>query len=165
MHHQVVVLEDEIGQEMTIDSISYMIGNLQYPVNYLSNVSIYMGLTDLDVLTETYEDNYSPGTKQLVLSSDSVFYGYTQDEWYPIPMQQPFDYPGQGNLIIEIVVQDCGFSPVYNWDSYSNRTLQNYNLSSPTGNASSFVPYMLLSGSPSGLQQETFGSIKIILGE
>jgi hypothetical protein len=164
MHHQVVVLEDELGLEMTIDSISYMIGNLQYTNNYLSDVSIYMGLTDLDVLTETYDDNYLPGTKQLVLSSDSVFYGYTQDEWYPIALQQSFHYPGQDNLIIEIVVHDCGFSPVYNWDSYSNRTLQNYNLSSSTGNYSTFVPYMLLSGSPSSLEQETFGSIKILLG-
>jgi hypothetical protein len=164
MHHQVVVLENEMGQEMSIDSISYMIGYLQYSNNYLKDVSIYMGLSDLDVLTETFEDNYMPGTKQLVLASDSVFYGYTEDEWYPIPLQQSFHYPGQGNLLIEIVVHDCGFSSVYNWYAYSTRTLETYNLSSPTGNTSSYVPYMLLSGSPSGLEQETFGSIKVLLG-
>lgn len=158
-----VVLEEEIDQALTIESISYMVSSMQSNYNNIYEVEIYMGLTELTVLTETFEDNYVPGTRQLVLSADSICYGDTVDVWCPIQLQYPFDYSGQDNLVIEIICQSSGYSPVYNWDATSHRALYSYSLSSGTGTTYSFLPYMILSGSL-GLEQRTFGSIKVLLG-
>lgn len=158
-----VVLEEEIGQELTVESISYMVSSMQSNHNSVHNIHIYMGITELDVLTETFENNYTPGTRQLVLSADSTCYGDTADAWYPLQLQYPFQYPGQGNLVIEIICQYSGYSPVYNWDSVSNRSLFSQSISASTGTLMPYLPYMLISGSL-GLEQRTFGSIKVLLG-
>jgi len=156
-------MEEEIGQGMTVESISYMVSSMQSNHNNAYDIDIYMGLTELDVLTDIFQDNYTPGTKQLVLSADSICYGDTVDAWSAIQLQYPFHYEGQGNLVIEIVCPNSGYSPVYNWNTGSNRVLYTYNLSSSTGTRYSHLPYMLLSGSL-GLEQRTFGSIKVLLG-
>lgn len=156
-------MEEEIGQEISIESISYMVSSMQSNHNNVYDIEIYMGLTELDVLTDNFQDNYAPGTRQLVLSADTICYGDTVDVWSAIQLQYPFHYAGQDNLVIEIVCQGSGYSPVYNWNTGSNRVLYTYNLSSSTGTRYSYLPYMLLSGSLS-LEQRTFGSIKVLLG-
>ncbi len=164
MHYQAVVLEDEIGQEINITSISFMPSEEGLePFSWEYGISVFMGLTYQDALTANFEDNYVPGTRQLVLFADSVFYGCTPDVWQEIQLTEPYHYTG-GNLVIEFITPEWGgYTCVYNWDAGMNRALQTYNCSSPEGTLNCYLPYMLISGTLA-LEQETFGSIKVILG-
>jgi hypothetical protein len=164
MHYQAVVLEDEIGQPIEIESISFMPSEDGYgPYSWEYGMSIYMGLTDQDQLSPYFESNYLPGTKQLVLYADSVFYGCTKDVWQEIVLDDPFLYT-EGNLVIEVLTPEWGgYTRIYNWDAGMNRALYTYMCSSPQGNLTVHLPYMMFSGALS-LEQETFGAIKVILG-
>jgi len=159
----VVVLEMELGQAILIESISFMVED--YYSSWKDSVSIYMALTELDELTDTFESNYTMGTRQLVLEVDTLYYGTIPEEWFTIELQTPFWYPGESNLLLELVSPgiDGGYTDIYNWNSYSSRALVAYSISQTTGSLDSWVPYMILSGSL-GLDQRTFASIKVIAG-
>ncbi len=158
-----VVLEWELGQAILIESISFMVED--YYSSYKDSVYIYMALTELDELTDTFESNYTMGTRQLVLEVDTLYYGTIPEEWFTIELQTPFWYSGESNLLLELVSPgiDGGYTDIYNWNSYSSRSLVAYNISQTTGSLDSWVPYMILSGSL-GLDQRTFASIKVIAG-
>ena len=158
-----VVYEQELGQAILIESISFMVED--YYSSWKDNVSIYMALTELTELTDTFESNYTIGTRQLVLEVDTLYYGTVPDEWFTIELQTPFWYSGESNLLLELFSPgfDGGYTDIYNWNSYSSRALVTNNINQTTGNLDSWVPYMILSGSL-GLDQRTFASIKVTAG-
>ncbi len=70
-----MVQEQELGQAILIESISFMVED--YYSSWKDSVSIYMALTDLNELTVTFESNYTVGTRRLVLEADTL------DTWVP----------------------------------------------------------------------------------
>ena len=148
---------------MEIESISFMIED--YYSSYKDTVYLYLALTDLDELTDTFDSNFIPGTRQLVLYVDTLYYGTEPDQWFTVDFQYPFWYSGEENLLIELISPhiDGGYSDVYNWDSGALRSLVTYNISQQTGIQDFWVPYMILSGTME-LSPGTFGSIKILFG-
>ena len=158
-----VVLEEELGHPILIESISFMVED--FYSSWKTNVFIYLALTDMDELTQTFEANYNVGSKQLVLEADTLNYGTVPEEWFTLEMQTPFWYPGEGNLLLELISYeaDGGYTDIYNWNSDSNRALVTHDCSNPIGNLDMWVPYITLSGSLN-LQQMTFGGIKATLG-
>ncbi|MCK5115786.1 MAG: hypothetical protein KAR44_04250 [Candidatus Aegiribacteria sp.] len=157
------MLERELGQAILIESLSFMVED--YYSSWKDSVSIYLALTDLNELSDTFELNYSIGTRQLVLEVDTLFYGTVPEEWFTIELQTPFWYPGERNLLLELVSPgaDGGYTDIYNWNSNSARALISNDCSQSTGSLDSWVPYMILTGSL-GLDQRTFASIKVIAG-
>lgn len=164
MRYQAVVLEEELDGARTIEGFSLMRSGGSPAMSWECNVSLYMGLTDLDMLTTDFEGNYSPGTKQLVLEADTLIYGDSLDQWYAIDLDQPFSYPGEGNLILDFVMPEYGgFAYVYNWTAGPARGLYCPIQYAPGVTLVPELPYMLLSGTLA-LEPGTFGSIKALLG-
>ena len=155
--------EREVGQAILIESISFMVED--YYSSWKDSVSIYMALTELNELTDTFESNYTIGTRQLVLEMDTLYYGTVPDEWFTIELQTPFWYNGESNLLLELFSPgaDGGYTDIYNWNSNTSRALVTNDCGQTTGNLDSWVPYMILSGSL-GLDQRTFASIKVTAG-
>lgn len=155
--------ERELGQAILIESISFMVED--YYSSWKDSVSIFMALTELNELTDVFEMNYTMGTRQLVLDVDTLYYGTVPEEWFTIELQTPFWYPGEGNLLLELISHgsDGGYTDIYNWNSNSYRTLVTHDVSQTNGELDWWVPYMMLSGEL-GLDQMTFGSIKVITG-
>lgn len=155
--------ERELGQAILIESISFMVED--YYSSWKDSVSIYMALTELNELTDIFEMNYTMGTRQLVLDVDTLYYGTVPEEWFTIELQTPFWYPGEGNLLLELISPGCdgGYTDIYNWNSNSYRTLVTHDCGQPNGELDWWVPYMIISGEL-GLDLMTFGSIKVITG-
>jgi len=159
----VVVLESELGQAIMIESISFMVED--YYSSWKDSVSIYMALTDLVELTDTFTSNYQFETRQLVLKVDTLNYGTVPEEWFTIEFQTPFWYPGEGNLLLEVISPgaDGGYTDIYNWNSAASRTLVVFASGQSTGSLDCWVSYMILNGT-AGLEQTTFTSIKVNAG-
>ena len=163
IHYQGLVLTEEIGVSVEIHSLSFMVSYVGGSTTK-ENATFYMALTELDELTNTFSNNYTPGTRIEVAHLDTLDLSGAIGEWVTIEFDTPFGYPGSQNLLIEMVAVGYGcYSEVYNWDSNANRSLYYYDVSSPTGWFSEFVPYMMLEGDLC-LTPGTFGMIKVEIG-
>lgn len=123
------------------------------------HVSIWMGDTDLDILTSTFDANYTPGTKTLVFDQDDVLTGGIIDEWFTLLLDIPFQYDGQRNLIIDLESSYCSTIYVWGWNTFSLRNLYTYINGSATGNLNSLLPHLQIHGVLE-LERCTFGEIK-----
>ncbi len=155
--------EKELGQAILIESLSFMVED--FYSSWKDTVSIYMALSDLDELNLSFESNYISGSRQLVLQVDTLHYGTVPEELFTIELQTPFWYPGEGNLLLELISPgaDGGYTDIYNWNSFSFRSLVTNDCSQPEGDLDTWVPYMILNGSLT-LEHRTFASIKIDAG-
>lgn len=163
MHHQVVVLDEEIGTAFEIQAISWKYISI-VPTATCENFTLHLGYCSSDELGMSFEDNYISGTKTLVFSADPLVMSPGGDNWSTITLDSPFWYSGTDNLIIEVQWENQSIANSYycgRWDSGQNRTL--YQQNTPDNYLSVFVLHMLLEGTES-LDQTTFGRIKIELG-
>lgn len=160
MRYQTLYLEDEIGTSIEIRSISLK-RTLQGGVSVtLDTLEIYMGYSNGAELGTNFEDNYQPGTKQLVFWEENCTINAPDpNQWFQIDLETPFLYNGSGNLIIEYAWPG-GYDEVFNWNWTGN---VNRSLTGGWGVVSGFTtqdcPHILLSDDLS-LQNVTFGFIK-----
>ena len=166
-HSQVVVLQEEIGTQMSIGSLTFVEGYDSYSTAAL-NFSISMAHVTISELSETFADNYEPGSLVEVCFLDTLnLTGVLGDE-ISIQFDTPFYYNGTDNLLIDIDYSDGSTSSyVYNWFAGQNRCLADYyspgGSSGATGNLYQSIPYMIFEP-PDDLNRDTFGGIKVILG-
>lgn len=149
---------------MTINEISWLPTGDE--LSLYENVEIHLGLCTSDELCTDFASNYIPGTKVLVYQADYLELEPEAGEWMPIPLQIPFQYDCEENLLIEIIHDSgcVGHINSWSWDAGPNRAIKNETSNpdlpgSPTNN----LPVMMLSEVFS-LEGVTFGAIKVILG-
>jgi hypothetical protein len=168
MRYQVVVLDEEIGSDFTIEEISLQGHPAGDHSAEFSTVKIYMGLCASDQLESTFDDNYIDGTKTLVYEASSATFGAEADQWAVIALDDEYIYDSsQGNLIVEITweysINHHSFY-VRSWDTGTIRAVgytQAGAPSYPTGSLSSALPRLMLSGTAQGaLETLTFGEVK-----
>jgi hypothetical protein len=165
MRYQTLYLEEELGQAITIESISLR----RTPQSGASSVTldtlaIYIGYSSVPSLGNNFDGNYQAGTRSLVFWEEDVTVSAPlPDEWFQIDLEDPFFYNGTGNLIIEYS-WPSGSGAVYNWNWSDDieRSLTG-EWEAVTGFTTQDCPHILLSGDLS-LHGSTFGEVKAILG-
>lgn len=109
-----------------------------------------MAHVTIDELSQTFADNYVPGSLEEVVHIDSLSL-IAPPSMLTIEFDQPFQYNGTDNLLIDIWYTE-GYSEaaVYNWEAGPARCVYDLFLSQgsagPTGVLSSELPYMILRG-------------------
>ena len=157
---------DEIGDAIEISSIGWHRGPGGTATASFNNFNIYMGYCSEDMLGTNFIDNYIEGSRVLVKHSANITVAEGTDEWFTIDLDTPFFYNGTGNLILE-VVWESGSGSVHNYffdaAGYPMR-LKSAEPDAETGFLSSLRCQFMLIGT-SALETDTFGAIKIILGQ
>lgn len=130
------------------------------------DVTFYLALSDQDELSTTFSENYIQGTRIEVVHLDALDLSGEQGDWIQVEFETPFWYSCENNLLLEISTPDYDgcYAHFYDWDPDSDRSLYNYDITASQGTLLSEVPYMIIEGTLS-LEQNTFGGIKILLGE
>ena len=102
IRYQVMAMEEELGEAMTITAVSWQRSyeGDDWGVEY--DFELYMGLCQSDDLLPVFDQNYAPGSRRLVYQSDSLYLEAEPWEWITIELQEPFQYSGTGNLLIEL---------------------------------------------------------------
>ena len=153
-----------MGGAMTIEQISWCsFGSPGLDGIYL-NAEIHLGLCASDQLGSVFDDNFIPGTKTLVLYADSLITDVGPDSWFTVAFDQPYEYSGEENLIIDIY-HEPGMNGRHSWSwtAGSNRAAGTYSPPWTQGGRYNLVPCMIIEGSLA-LDNTTFGRIKVILG-
>lgn len=156
-----VVLASDIGDAIEIESFSWKRFDSPDDHGTFNDMAVYMGLCDSDQLGTTFDDNYIPGTRILVLSGSP----YTTqtvgvNEWFDFVFDTPFWYNGQDNLLIEIEWSSgAGSLYSWNWDGGTNRSMYAGYGMSTASSLGSKVPNLRLNGTLS-LTNSTFAQIK-----
>jgi hypothetical protein len=164
----VVVLQEDIETAFEISSITFELP-ADMLASYAKEFSLSMAAVEIDVLSETFSENYLPGSLVEVFYSDSLFLtdGTAATELV-LELDTPFFYNGTNNLLIDIYYPDgscwCGN---YGWQAGTARCVYDKFYpgtgAGPTGLLSDWIPYMVLEGTQS-LEQTTFAAVKIIIG-
>lgn len=168
MRYQVVALDSEIGNSMDISSIAWQRASAGNDQGHYFTVKIYMGLCATDQLGATFENNWIPGTKTLVLETAQLDLSASPDEWEPVTLDAPYWYNGQDNLLIEIqwALADTNYSfYTWKWETGAARSVKATSIGSPTGILSTQMSELQLTGVLM-LETETFAGIKtLIIGQ
>lgn len=159
-------MQEDIGFPFIINSITYKRAGGAY--GWAGDFSIKMAHVSIDELSETFSNNYEPGSLQEVVFIDSLpLYG-APGSTLTIEFDEPFYYNGTDNLLIDIYYP-LGMveAAVYNWEAGPSRCVMDmftpYGSAGSTGELVSKLPYMILEGELE-LAGLTFGRIKLILG-
>lgn len=157
------MLESEIGGAMTIDAVSFVAAPGTGQFSSFNDYQIFMGPSQLESLGTVFEENYS-GSREMVYNHPQATH-YNNADLVTIPLDQPYYYPGDGNLIIEILYGDSGSIPdnqsvyIMYCAAGSDRIAWEAFQGAAEGQLYPFLPHMFLSGDMT-LPSSTFGSIK-----
>lgn len=149
---------------MTINQIGWQRGGSSgSPSGYYNNFELYIGLASESELSDTFDDNYIPGTRTLVYKTTTQVMSAGPDEWMIITLDTPFWYNGADNLIVELEwVGGSNMFYTYMWETGTSRGLMNKSdVSAPTGTLYTRMSELMFDG-PLALEQGTFGSIKAL---
>jgi hypothetical protein len=160
----VIALSSEMSGAMNIGRIGWQRGGSSgSSTGYYNNFKLYLGLASESELTDTFADNYIPGSRVLVYETPTQVMSADPDEWMTIVLDTPFWYNGTDNLIFEL--EWAGGSNMfftYLWDTGSSRGLMNKSsISSPVGTLSTIMSQLMFDGSMD-LEQHTFAEIKTL---
>lgn len=161
LRYQALILEEEMGTALALDQLGFR--RTEWGTGdsiYLQNVEIYLALTDLDELTDSFDDNFDQSTHELVYASPVFVSTAPPSGWVQIPLDTEYYYPGTRNLVVEITYTDASVDfQSFVWTPGALRTIWHSDPESPTGYVLDSAPNMLLSGILS-LEQSTFAKIK-----
>jgi len=147
---------------MTISSVAWQRGGSSgSPTGTYNNFQLYMGLASGDVLSDTFEANYVPGTRTLVYETPSQTMQADPDAWMTLYLDTPFAYDGVSNLIVELQwVGGANMFYTYMWQTGANRGLMNKtDVTSPTGTLYTTMSELMFDDAQA-LRPSTFGAIK-----
>jgi hypothetical protein len=163
LHYQVVVLDSEIGNAMTIQSLKWKRSPFGDDHGSFNDLRIYMGYTTLDALGTTFASNYVAGSRTLVFSGDPyTITGWGSDTWYTTNLDTDFFYNGSNNLLIEMEWSTGSNSIyIYHWDASMGRSVNSSTYGASSGTLDSLVPHLILTGNVD-LESETFAFIKYL---
>jgi hypothetical protein len=122
IRYQVMAMEDELEGPMTVTAISWLrsFEGDDWAVYY--DVELHMGLCGHDDLFPQFDLNWIPGTKELVFQTDSLYLSEPSMEWLTLTLDQPFVYPGTGNLLLELTRRDSQDTNLFSFRWYTENT-------------------------------------------
>lgn len=154
-----------MGGAFTIDMIElkrHESGSTPAPCCY-DDFQIWAGLTDDDVLSGTFEDNFLPGTRTLLFERDSLHLEADPDTWVPFELDVPYWYGGSHNLVIEVLWSDgeeLGTECVYTWQ-WNTGTMRCASgpYDAASGSLTSVIPVLRFTGT-GALEDRSFADVK-----
>lgn len=149
---------------MTISQIGWQRGGSSGAASgYYNNFKLYVGLASVSELSNTYENNYIPGSRIMVYETVTQTMSAGPDEWMIITLDTPFWYNGVDNLIVELQwVGGSNMFYTYMWETGASRGLMNTtDVGAPTGTLSTKMSELMFEGTMA-LEQNTFGYIKTL---
>lgn len=156
-------MEEELEGPMSVQAVSWIRSDEGGSQGDYQDVSIYMGLSSSDDLTPWFDQNYIAGTRELVFQSDALFLEGAAREWLTVTLDQPFDYPGTGNLIVEIRrggPSKDAFLLVGRWSTGRYRTLMNTDPDGQEGIPARVAPMLRLDYLATHLSRVSWAGIK-----
>lgn len=160
-------MAQELGAvPIEITAVSFNAGPASDPEGPYNDLSILMGHTELESLTDTFDDNWSTsGT--LVFSDPSYsISGVTPGSWFTFQLDTPFLFDGSSNLLIELAWEGPSAPPgqgsiyTFYWATTGNRVLTANDPTAATGFAGPYCNNMLIEYQEQFLWGDTFGGIK-----
>lgn len=161
LRYQVLVLQEEIGSAITIDKMAFRRTDFGIGDSLrLEEPRVYLALTDADTLTDCFDTNYDPLTRDMVYSSSEMTAVAAPLEWVELQLHDDYFFPGDRNLLIEVSYSnaEADFQSC-SWSANDSRALWSSDPSSVDGYLIQTLPHMKLFGSL-GLQPCTFASVK-----
>jgi len=163
-----MVTNQELGsQGFSITAISFNAAPGSDASGPYENVSILMGFTDLNALTETFDSNWRTSGSLVYTSPLKQLSGISSGQWFTFQLDEPFDYDGSSNLLVELEWNGpeeppIGEGSIYTWiwSTSANRSVTSNEAGSPTGYAAPYCHYLALDYQPLSLDQTTFAGIK-----
>ncbi|OPL18108.1 MAG: hypothetical protein AVO35_06280 [Candidatus Aegiribacteria sp. MLS_C] len=162
IRYQVMAMEEELGGPMTITAVSWLRSYEGDSIGVEYDFRMYMGLLQQDDLLPEFDQNYDPGTRQLVFQSDSLLLEGEAWEWLTIQLQEPFQYPGTGNLVIELTRSDAYFTNLFcfRWYTHEYRTVLALRPNETMGYANTVAAMLRIDYVPTGLSRMTWPAVK-----
>ncbi len=166
LRYQVLLLDSDVGTAATIGSISFKrspIGGEGYVEFDLFR--IYVARCNADQLSEQFDQNWIDGTRVLVYDhSDVTITAGGTDEWFEVPFDTPYFFPGADNLLIEFEWAG-GAHSIYNW-GWNAGTARSVTggYGDEWGSAETEIPHFLVNGTLD-LAPSTFGALKASAGD
>jgi hypothetical protein len=164
MRYQAVVLGEEMQGACDILSVAWQRATSGNDQGHYYDVNIYMGLCASDQLGSVFEDNWVPGTKTLVFSTDQLDLSAGVNEWEPITLDAPYWYGGQQNLLLEVEWGSANTSYsfyTWKWDTGAVRSIKAVDLAAPSGIMSTQMSELQFTADLD-LEVDTFGCIKTL---
>jgi hypothetical protein len=163
LRYQLLALDSDVSTAMTINSIFMKSAGGAGYVN-LDELQIYIGSCSSDELSGVFDDNYITGSKTLVYDHQNVtLTAGGMYEWFEVPLDSPYFYDGQHNLIIDFMrTEGSAEINVWAWFPGENRSVTG-GYYSDTGDPGTDMPHLGLGG-VCDLNSDTFGAIKVLLG-
>lgn len=157
----------EIGSAIEIESISWQRGvSGNTSSSDYENFRIYMGYCPKEYLGTDFINNYTPGSRTLVLQANTLSIAAEPDEWFTVDLDSSFWYNGEDNLILEVVWDSgTGDPSIRQFNTpQTPASLKSADSSGEKGFLSSLRCQFMLNGTMK-LDSGTFASIKVILGQ
>lgn len=154
------MLDSEIGNAITIQDLDWKRAPSGTSTATFNNFKIYMGYSTLDVLGNTFLNNYISGSRTLVFSRSSYTVNADANQWFTTTLDTPFFYNGSNNLIIEFE-WSSGTESVYiwHWPTGSIRGISGPYGSPDADESEPNIPHLRLSGTLD-MGSATFAEIK-----
>jgi hypothetical protein len=162
-----MALQEDLGGPMTVTDVSWMRTIEGDDWGTYLDVQIHMGLCSSDDLGAIFDENYIPGSRTPVFSTDSLYLEGETGEWVTIHLEEPFDYQGAGNLVIEIQREgtaDNTFLMTYRWYSHEYRTVSSPDPYSVAGSRDRVSSMLRIDFDEYGLQPSTWAGVKSLFG-
>ncbi len=163
-----MVTAEELGnQSLEITAISFNASILSDPQGPYDELTILMGYTELESLTETFADNWSSAGEQVFYDPAYFISGVVPGSFFTFQLDTPFVYDGSENLLIEVTWDGPSEPPLgqgsiytWYWTTTGNRVLSSNDLSSATGTAFEYCNNLRIDYDTEALETTTFAGIK-----
>ena len=163
-----MVTAEELGnQPLLVSAVSFGAAVLSDPEGPYDDLTILMGHTDLESLTETFADNWSSSGGQVFFDSSHIITDVVPGSYFTFQLDTPFVYNGSENLLIEVTWDGPAEPPLgqgsiytWYWTTTGNRVLSSNDLSSATGSAFEYCNNLRIDYSTEAFESATFAGIK-----
>jgi hypothetical protein len=126
----------------TLDSVQLLCGSDVYNHGVFLNAGVYACHTSVTELDSAYETNYDGNKPFQAMACDTLSLGWKNGAWQGFGFDNPFDYNGTDNLILEFRWQGDNDSSVYNLGYYTpgNRAVDVKSSTGETGTPRNYMP-------------------------
>ncbi len=162
IRYQVMAMEDELNGPMTVTAVSWMRSYEGDDRATEYELFLYMGICEENDLVSEFDQNYSPGSRELVFYADSLSLHGQSREWLTIPLEQPFEYSGSGNLVIELTRSNASYANLFcfRWYTDEVRTVFALKPAAPFGYADSVAAMLRIDYISTSQSRLTWSGIK-----
>lgn len=164
IRYQVMAMEEELGGPMTVTAVSWMRSyeGDDWGVQY--DFHLYMGLCMEDDLDPEFDRNYAPGTRELVYTADTLLLEAAPYEWLTVTLDQPFEYPGTGNLVVELTRRNASVTNLFSfrWYTAEYRTVLETDPEAQYGYANTVAAMLRIDFIPTDLSRQTWPGVKAL---